>query len=249
MEIPIFFAPPEAVQGENIILPKTEAHHARTVLRLKNNSQVIVVDGLGKAFRGVITKLSSRRNAIVEIQNEIRGFGEPIANVTLAAGLSEGFKFDEVVQKGTELGIKNFVPLVTEKSKIKMSAAVKFDSKLKRLKRVALGAMKQSRRSFCPKIQPVIKYRDFLNTAEEDSCKIIFHPVKQRIQTDTAKLVNNCKKVTILIGPESGFTDAEVETALEKGFAAISLGERILRTENAGPVTCALVMYWLGELS
>ena len=161
MEIPIFFAPPEAVQGEIIILPKTEAHHARTVLRLKNNCQVIVVDGFGKAFRGVITKLSSRRDAIVEIQNEIRGFGEPFADVTLAAGLSEGFKFDEVVQKGTELGIKKFVPLVTDKSKIKMTTATKFDNKLERLKRVALGAMKQSRRSFCPKIQPIIKYTDF----------------------------------------------------------------------------------------
>ena len=251
MATPLFFAPPEAVQGESIILPKTEAHHARTVLRLKKNSQVIVVDGLGKAFRGTIVIMSSRKDTIVEIQNEIRGFGEPFAKVTLAAGLSEGFKFDEVVQKCTELGIKNFVPLVTEKSKIKMTAAAKFDNKLKRLKRVALGAMKQSRRSFCPQILPIMKYSDFLNAEpkDENSCKIIFHPVKQQRKTDPVKLLKNCKNVTILIGPESGFSDSEVETALEKEFSAISLGERILRTENAGPVTCALVMYWLGELS
>ncbi len=249
MATPLFFAPPEAVQGESIILPKTEAHHARTVLRLKKNSQVIVVDGLGKAFRGTIAIMSSRKDTIVEIQNEIRGFGEPVADVTLAAGLSEGFKFDEVIQKGTELGIRKFVPLVTEKSKIKMTAAAKFDNKLKRLKRVALGAMKQSRRSFCPTIQPIINYRDFIYSEGEDSCKIIFHPVIQRIQTDTAKLVKNCKEVTILIGPEAGFTDAEVETALEKGFTAMSMGQRILRTENASPIACALVMYWLGELS
>ncbi|MEE8405228.1 MAG: RsmE family RNA methyltransferase [candidate division Zixibacteria bacterium] len=249
MATPLFFAPPGAVQGESIILPKTEAHHARTVLRLKKNSQVIVVDGLGRAFRGTIAIMSSRKDTIVEIQNEIRGFGEPFANVTLAAGLSEGFKFDEVVQKCTELGIKNFVPLVTEKSKIKMTAAAKFDNKLKRLKRVALGAMKQSRRSFCPQILPIMKYSDFLNSEDEDSCKIIFHPVKQRRKTDPGILLKNCKKVTILIGPESGFSDAEVESALEKEFSPISLGERILRTENAGPVTCALVMYWLGELS
>ena len=249
MEAPVFFAPPEAVQGENIILPKAEAHHARTVLRLKKNSQVIVVDGLGKAFRGTIGSLSSRKETIVEIQNEIRGFGEPFANVTLAAGLSEGFKFDEVVQKCTELGIKNFVPLVTEKSKIKISVAAKFDNKLKRLKRVALGAMKQSRRSFCPRILPIVKYSDFLNSEDGDSCKIIFHPVKQQRKTDPGKLLKNCKNVTILIGPESGFTDSEVETALEKEFSPISLGDRILRTENASPVACALVMYWLGELS
>jgi len=249
MEIPIFFAPPETVQGGNIILPTTEAHHARTVLRLKKNSQVIVVDGFGKAFRGTIINLSSRKDTIVEIQNEIRGFGEPIANVTLAAGLSEGFKFDEVVQKCTELGIKKFVPLVTDKSKIKMTAASKFDNKLKRLKRVALGAMKQSRRSFCPPIMPIMKYRDFLNSEDEDSCKIIFHPVKQRRQTNPGKLLKNCKKVTILIGPEAGFTGSEVERALEKEFLPISLGKRILRTENAGPVACALIMYWLGELS
>ena len=249
MEIPVFFAPPGAFQSENIILPKAEAHHARTVLRLKKNSQVIVVDGLGKAFRGTITNLISRKDTVVEIQNEIRGFGEPFANVTLAAGLAEGFKFDEVVQKCTELGIKKFVPLVTERSKIKMTAAAKFDNKLKRLKRVALGAMKQCRRSFCPQILPVMKYADFLNSENENSCKIIFHPLKKRRLTDPGKLLKNCKNVTILIGPESGFTDSEVESALEKEFVPISLGERILRTENAGSVACALVMYWLGELS
>jgi len=251
MEIPIFFAPPQAVLGETIILPATEAHHARTVLRLKKNSQVIVVDGLGKAFRGTIANPSSRKETIVEIQNEIRGFGEPFANVTLAAGLSEGFKFDEVVQKCTELGIKKFVPLVTERSKIKISAATKFDNKLKRLKRVALGAMKQCRRSFCPSISTVMKFSDFLNSEskDEDSCKIFFHPVKQRRLIDPGKLLKNCKNVTILIGPESGFSNSEVEAALEKEFMPISLGERILRTENASPVACALVMYWLGELS
>lgn len=249
MEVPIFFAPPQAVLGETIILPATEAHHARTVLRLKKNSQVIVVDGLGKAFRGTIARPSSRKDTIVEIQNEIRGFGEPFTNVTLVAGLSEGFKFDEVVQKCTELGIKKFVPLVTEKSKIKMTAAAKFDNKLKRLNRVALGAMKQCRRSFCPGISPVMKFSDFLNAEDEDSRRIIFHPVKQRRLTDPGKLLKNCKNVTILIGPESGFSDSEVEAALEKEFMPISLGERILRTENASPVACALVMYWLGELS
>lgn len=251
METPVFFAPASAVQGENIILPATEAHHARTVLRIKKNSQVIVVDGFGKAYRGTIGSLSSRTVTIVEIQNEIRGFGEPFARVTLAAGLSESFKFDEVVQKCTELGIKKFVPLVTEKSKIKMKAAAKFDNKLKRLKRVALGAMKQSRRSFCPVISAVMKFSDFLNSEskDEDSCKIIFHPVKQQRKSDPEKLLKNCKNVTILIGPESGFTDFEVEAALKKEFSPISLGERILRTENASPVACALVMYWLGELS
>ena len=251
MEPPIFFAPPGAVQGKNIILPAAEAHHARTVLRIKKNSQVIVVDGLGKAFRGTVTRLSSRTVTIVEIQNEIRGFGEPFARVILAAGLSEGFKFDEVVQKCTELGIKKFVPLVTEKSRIKIRASAKFDNKLKRLKRVALGAMKQSRRSYCPVISPVMKLSDFLNSEskDEDSRKIIFHPVKQRRLIDHVKLLKNCKNVTILIGPESGFSDSEVETALANDFSPISLGERILRTENASPVACALVMYWLGELS
>lgn len=251
METPVFFAPPEAIKSKSIILPKAEAHHARTVLRPKKNSQVIVVDGLGRAFRGTITNLSSRKDTIVEIQNEIRGFGEPFANVTLAAGLSEGFKFDEVVQKCTELGVKHFVPLVTEKSKIKIAAAKKFDNKLKRLKRVALGAMKQSRRSYCPLILPVMKYADFINSEAitEDSCKFVFHPVKQRRISDPEKLLKNCKNVTILIGPESGFTDFEVETAIEKDFSPMSLGDRILRTENASPVACALVMNWLGELS
>ncbi len=249
MEPPVFYAPPDAVFGGTITLPKEEAHHARTVLRLKEFAQVVVVDGLGTGYRGSLNGASGRKEVTINVQNVIRNFGEPFVKLTLAAGLSEGYKFDNVVQQGTEVGVCAFIPLITEKSKVKMGNMDKTTTRIKRLERVALSAMKQCRRSFCPRISPITKFDEFIKLVDKGALNLMFHPDESPHVLNSKGQLKEFRSVNVLVGPESGFSDDEVEQAAAAGFKTVSMGKRLMRAETAAPVACALVLNWLGELS
>lgn len=247
MEPPIFYVPPENIRGDEIALPASETHHAADVLRLRSGALVLVVDGLGTAYRGEI-KLGTGKHASVQVHSIIRNFGEPGVRLTLAAGLSVGYKFDEVVDKGTQLGVVRFAPIITEKSRVKIEDPKRASSKTARLEKVALAAMKQCRRSYRPEIALPISFKRYLQEADRDSLKLIFHPSKSSGSLAEALGDKIPKRITVLVGPEAGFSPDEEQSAVSHGFIPVSLGQRILRTETAGPVACALVMEKIGEL-
>ena len=149
-----------------IALPAAEAHHAVAVMRLQEGERVIVVDGCGMAVRGEIVRASKNR-VDVKPHADIRNFGEPSVRLTLAAGLSAGEKFDTVVEKGTELGVKRFVPIISEKSRVKLAEPSKAAARRTRLEKVALAAMKQCRRSYRPEIATPLTLRQFLEETED----------------------------------------------------------------------------------
>ena len=248
MELPIFYAPPECRRDEIIQLPDNESHHAVNVMRLSLADPVIVVDGLGTAYRGKIAKIAGKKKVEVRIDSEIRNFGEPTVELTLATGLSTGFKLDSIIEKGTELGVKRFMPVITEKSKVRLDDPSKAAARTRRLERVALAAIKQCRRSYRPDISLPIGFAKFLRQVDAESVKLIFHLGDASKSLENVPLTRLVKRVTLLVGPESGFTSEEVRSANQAGFITVSLGPRTLRTETAGPVACALVMNLLGEL-
>lgn len=248
MEIPIFYAEPSTIIDGQVALSKTESHHASRVLRLKKGEIVIVVDGLGNGYRGDISRIA--RDGLVEIRvhSHARNFGEPGVVLSLAAGLSAGYKFDTVVEKGTELGVKRFIPLITEKSKVKIDDPKRARTKINRYEKVALAAMKQCRRAYRPEISSPVKFSDYLREIDTDSLTLLFHPSSQSGLFEDTEFDRGLKRVNVIVGSESGFTPDEIDLATAKGVKLVSLGSRILRTETAGPVVCALVMSKLGEL-
>ncbi|MGD8922875.1 MAG: 16S rRNA (uracil(1498)-N(3))-methyltransferase [Candidatus Zixiibacteriota bacterium] len=247
MEPPIFFAPPENVDGERITLPPDESHHLSAVLRLKQSAIVVVVDGLGMAYRCEVVA-NDRSSATVHIHTQLRNFGEPAVRLTLAAGMSVGSKFDIVVEKGTELGVKRFVPIISEKSKIKFEDQRRAARRVARLEKVALAAMKQCRRSYRPDITTPTSVAGFLEETDHGSLNLVFHPSPKAVPLSDIEFDSQTKRASLLVGPESGFSNGEVDLAVQAGFRVVSLGPRILRAETAGPVVSALVMQALGEL-
>ncbi|MGH8014676.1 MAG: RsmE family RNA methyltransferase [Candidatus Zixiibacteriota bacterium] len=246
---PIFYAPPSAIHGEEITLSTEEAHHAKSVLRLKEHEQVIVIDGQGTAYRGALKNSRGRKELSISVHNVVRNFGEPFVKLTLAAGLSEGYKFDSVVQLGTEIGVSTFVPVITEKSKIKISNPAKAATRTRRLERVALSAAKQCRRSVIPGIAELTRFDHYLEAADKSSLNLIFHPDPLTNAFTFKEPVNQVKSVGILVGPESGFSDSEVDRAIAAGFRTVRMGPRWMRAETAAPMACALILHHLGELS
>ena len=249
IDAPIFYAPAEAVDGDSVSLPKAESHHAVKVLRLRRGDLVVVVDGLGNAYRGELTIGSGKDLRSVTVRQKMRGWGEPLVKLTLAAGLSKGSKFDTVVQKATELGASRIVPLITEKSMVKMDDPARAASRQKRLEKVALSAIKQCRRSLRPEIPLPLPLDRFLEQTDPNSLNLIFD-VSARPGTALTRVMDpGARRVCALVGPESGFSTDEVNRAIEAGFHPVSLGSRVLRAETAGPVVCALIMAFLGELN
>lgn len=248
MNIPVFYTVPENIAPEMAILEGSEARHARDVMRLKKGEIIMIVDGKGNACRCQITAL--RKSKIdCNIISRIRNFGEPMHFVTLAAGLSTGFKFDEVIERGTELGISRFIPLITEKSRVKIDDENRQRTKLNRWRKVAVAAMKQTGRSFLPEVYPITKFENLGNVSDKSGPVIMFDPNSADKNIDNIKPAQNTSVCSIIVGPESGFTADEIRIAREEKWDIVTLGKRVLRTENASPVAAALVMHLLGDLS
>lgn len=248
MRPPIFYAPSVQMNKEAVPLDRDESRHAIKILRLKRSAQVIVVDGLGTAYRGEVSKIARDGKVSVKIYSEVRNFGEPLVKLTLAAGLSTSYKFDSVVQKGTELGVTRFVPILTAKSKVKIDDPKRARLRQKRLEKVALAAIKQCRRAYRPLISLPIEFERFMSEVDKDELRLIFDTSDNARPFSELEIDLSVKRACILVGPESGFEPEEREMALESGFVPVGLGSRQLRTETAGPVACALLMNRLGEL-
>ena len=243
---PLFYAPPDCREGEIIALPALEARHAARVLRLERGAIIVVANGLGDACRAELMTVSAK-SVTARVHSEIREMGEPAVRLTLAAGLSTGMKFDSVVQGGTELGVSRFIPLLTEKSKVAVEDPARARTKLSRWRNVAIAAMKQCRRSRIPEVSAPTPFRKFLQQYDRADTGLIFHPGSTAASLDSLSLLTGVKRVMLAVGPESGFSEEEIDAARKAGFTCVNLGKRILRTETAGPVTVALVMSRLGE--
>lgn len=239
--IPTFVYEPSSCDGVDITVSGHEAHHMTGVIRLHQGETVRLIDGCGLAHICEIAKITTRQ-VICRIIKSISGSGEPGLHLTLAIGLSTGFKFDLVIEKGTEVGVSRFVPLLTEKGRIRKADLASLGRKMTRWRRVAEAAVKQSGRSVFPKIDPPTTWNDFLTVCKPEET-ILFHPAENPISPASHLRAFRGANLTLLVGPESGFSMDEIALAAERGIPAANLGERILRTETAGVVLSALAIY------
>jgi 16S rRNA (uracil1498-N3)-methyltransferase len=178
-------------------------------------------------------------------------------NLTLAQALAKGEKFDFIVQKATELGVSRIVPVVTEHSDVKISDE-KAERRLGRWRRVALEALKQCGRRRLVQIEPPISFTEFLHCenprstggAGDELPLVLAFTEKGGVPIDDA-LANwpGAAQATAVIGPEGGWSVAELGTMAEFGFITITLGRRVLRTETAAITAVALIQHALGDLS
>jgi 16S rRNA (uracil1498-N3)-methyltransferase len=248
MRLPVFYTPPDQIGDENLVLSGAEAHHAQAVMRLKKGEPLIAVDGLGNAFRCEITRYRAKK-AECHIFSRMRNFGEPAVKVTLACGLSVGTKFDDIVQRATELGVSRLIPLLTEKSKVRIDDERKTASKLARWKKVAIASMKQTGRSVIPEIRGPVGPGRLFEEYEDPGLRILFDPEAGTVNLSNLKIPPGTGHILLLVGPESGFSPDEIRLAQKNEVRILTLGQRILRAENAAPTALALIMQALGEFN
>ncbi|MEW6714445.1 MAG: 16S rRNA (uracil(1498)-N(3))-methyltransferase [Nitrospirota bacterium] len=231
------FLSPKELSTEEVIIAGDQAKHL-SVLRVKTGEIITVFDGLGYRYDCKISQIN-KKNIIAKKLSKTPYSAESPVSITLAQGIAKGEKMDFIIQKATELGVAKILPLITERSQVRHTA------KIERWRKIALSAAEQSCRGKVPEINEPVSLNDFL---EGRHIGIIFYEEdKGKHLKQTLQEFNDSKKITILIGPEGGFSKGEVNAAVEKGFQQASLGPRILRTETAAINAISIIQYELGD--
>ncbi|MDR5694994.1 MAG: RsmE family RNA methyltransferase [Armatimonadota bacterium] len=238
-----FFVRPEHVRGEELLLVGEEARHAFEVLRLGPGAKALAFDGAGREYVFEVTSASSKALAgrILEVRE---GKGILPLSLTLVQGVPKGRKMDLIVRMGTEAGIDTFIPVVTRRTVVRFEE--KASSKVLRWQRIAREAAKQSQRTTVPSVLSVCTLEEAL--WQVDSSDLILMPwegERQRTLGEVLARNRQARQVVILIGPEGGFEPGEVREAVTHGAVTVSLGPLVYRTETAGVVTAAMVIYEL----
>jgi len=236
--MPIFYTPSVNIGKETIILPKEESHHIRNVLRKNPNDRISVTDGKGNLYKVQIDKLTDRgiTGRILERESYT---ADSDCEISIAQAVPKGSRMDFFVEKATELGVNEIIPIHTKRSLFP-------NDKRERWQRVAISAIKQSERLFLPRIEPLSSYEDVLRRVNGYDITII---AWERAKDRRLKgLLNDKQKILAFVGPEGGFTDDEIEEAQASGAIPITLGDNILRSETAGIALITMILYEKGRL-
>jgi len=241
-----FFVPPEWLGTETITLTGSLAHQIIHVLRLRPGEHVILLDNDGWEY-DVELQAVQQREVTGAIVHKRLGAREPSTKVTLYQSILKGDHFGYVLQKGTEVGVSAFVPVLSERCIVgDVNAAA---AKVSRWQRIILEAAEQSGRSTCPVLKPALLFSQACQAAAGKGWSII--PWEGEKATRLADLLADHPypmAINIFIGPEGGFSNDEIHLASGYGITPVSLGPRILRAETAGVVTTALILYHYGDL-
>lgn len=235
-----FYTPTENFNQSNVALGFEETRHLRDVLRLREGGEIRVFDGTGREFLCFIEKISKKETGLKIIKEVPPAAPESALNLTLAVALLKGEKFDLVVQKAVELGVKRLIPLNTRRGDVKIKDN---DKKLERWRKIIVDATKQCGRAALMPIDVPIDFEEFIAAA--DGTKIMF----AEKNGESFSAVEYAEKITAVIGAEGGWEDSEIEAAREKNFQVITFGGRILRAETAVISIAAVLQNQFGDLA
>lgn len=236
-----FYAPGNHPAGTKVELTADETRHLRDVLRLKVGDEVSVFDGTGSEFFCLISEIG-KKNAILQVIREITPTAsESELEITMAATVLGGEKYDLIVQKAVELGVTRLIPLSTIRCEVKVKDAAK---RLERWRRIALEATKQSGRARLMQIDSPSEFDDLIVSLGRDDT-VMF---SERDGADFSAIKAD-KQLTALFGPKGGWDDPELALAKENGVTIVTLGGRILRAETAAIGITAILQHRFGDLN
>ena len=239
-----FFVPPGAVEGVEVSLPPHLARRLSSVLRLKRGDRVVLADGRGRDYEAEITALTPRSGTAAVVV-ERPSPPEPRVELVLYQSLVRAQCFELVLEKGTELGVARFVPLVGGRAQVKAEGG---SQRAERWRRIVTEAAEQCGRGRIPAVERPVEFAQAVRSAP--GLRILpWEGERSRSLRAALRATRpKPKAVSLFIGPEGGFSAEEAALAREAGCVAVSLGRRILRSETAGIVVAALVMHELGEM-
>ena len=239
--MPRFFV--ETVPEETYILTGENAAHAR-VLRLRPGEEVTLCDGMGTDYRCTIAEMTADAVCLDVLSREASK-SEPRVFASVYMGFSKGDKLEHVIQKATELGAGEIVAFPCSRCVAKYDEK-SLGKKLPRWQKIAASAAEQSGRGRIPQVIVLGSYKEALQRAAEADKGIFFYENEEN-HTLSAALATPCRTISLMTGPEGGFSPEEAAMAREAGLEICTLGRRILRCETAPLCALSAVMFSAGE--
>jgi len=222
-----------------------KARYVGRVLRLQVEDELVVFNGLGGEYRAVIRSIS-KHTVGLSLRGHLDIDLESPLSIHLLQGISSGERMDMVMQKATELGVTRITPLITEQSMVRLDAK-RASKRTTHWRGIVASASEQCGRNCLPSVDEPIPFRSWLGeNMDSPGCRLIFRPGATKSLRSIDK---GTTMMTLLIGPEGGFSNIEYELAEESDFGAVNLGPRILRTETAAVAALAALQVLMGDLS
>ncbi len=215
-----FYVLPENVHNDSFVLTDDEFRHAAKVLRKTVGENINATDGKGHLYKGTITKIENFK-LVVKIKSVVNNYSEPRFKLILAQALLKSGNWDLIIEKGTEIGVTAFQPIITEHTIVDKVRMERWHSK-------ALSAMKQCGRTRCPEIFDLLSLDEAFKKYKDIPCYIAHEKA-----VDCENDFQNNDSAVLFIGPEGGFSENEIKSALDHHVMLTSLGPRRLKSETA----------------
>lgn len=244
MSIARVYQPTSFSVQATIRLEEKASHHLVRVLRAKMGDQVTLFNGKGGEYAAIVTHIDKKRVEVNITSFLPREVESPI-QIHLAQGLARGERMDFIVQKAVELGVHKISPLLTERCNVKLDAE-REEKRAQHWRAIAASACEQCGRNRIPDITLPTSFAAWLPTIKADQRFVLSPHVQNKLPTRSMALPAS---IMLLIGPEGGLSDAEINAAIQHGFLPLNLGPRVLRTETAPLVAMTILQYCYGDLS
>ena len=234
-----FYTPIDLAIETSIELPAEAAHHCTQVLRYKTGDALILFNGDGFDYSATITEIK-KKQCKVKTSSKNDPKNESTLKIHLLQGVARGDKMDFIIQKAIELGVSEITPVLTERSNVKLDEK-RLQKKHLHWKKTVISACEQSGRAVIPKLNAAIP----LDQIKKSDCPSIYLEPKATKSFSYLQLAN---RVNLIIGPEGGFSDDDLNHLNRGGFKGVKIGPRILRTETAGLSAISILQNHFGDL-
>lgn len=241
-----FFVEPEQIQGKEIWIRGGDVNHIRNVLRMRVGQELSVSNGMdGREYRCQIAAFQEDQ-ILCELRFVKEEGVELPSRIYLLQGLPKADKMETIIQKAVELGVYQVIPVATHRSVVKLDER-KAAARVARWQSIAEAAAKQSRRGVIPLVQQVMNWDQAIEYVREIPVKLLPYELAEDMDRTRAILegLEPGQDIAVFIGPEGGFEEREVSSAVAAGAVPVTLGRRILRTETAGMTVLSWLMYRL----
>lgn len=246
MRIPRLYLPGDYQPGQILELTKEQVHYALNVLRLKAEHPLEVFDGEGHQAQAQLHILN-KREAQVTLSEIKQPKTESPLNTLLVQGISRGERMDYSLQKAVELGVSTIQPVFSERCEVRLDSQ-KAEKRRLQWQALVVSACEQSGRCVVPIVHPLITLNDWFADHPQQPGLVLDPYAQQTLMTFTPEQPQT-SALALLIGPEGGLSEAEVEQAKTQGLTPVRLGPRILRTETAAPAVLSLLQAQWGDLN
>lgn len=242
MHGPRIYSPQPLIPQHSYPLDDNHFAHLIRVLRLTTGDALRVFNGQGLEYAARLVEVH-KKSASFAVTELLRQEAKPKLHLHLGQVMSKGDRMDFTIQKATELGVSDITPLWSERCDVRLKGE-RLDKKLEHWQNVAISACQQSGRCWVPNIHPPEHFLDWAKASQQD-IRLMLHPHQQQPLSEHTPPAS----VALLIGPEGGFTELEVEQALNERFTGLRLGPRILRTETASLTALSILQFLWGDLA